>query len=195
MLSKRIFTVVALALLGFFVSFFIYRQYSHAPLFMARVVGRDMQLVVETLTKIDTECSILSFDSDQNKLDFFTVKEFIGSEVGPLNLAYPKMWQGPYLHDNPQVQSKEYQAIKTKEGVFVIPGDGVMLPSEYVVDGRTLLQQGEAMAVLTGKGGPLHYEGISFAAKLPFAIGDWPAPDMMKASDEIEGLLEAIPFS
>ena len=195
MLNRRLFTTFTLLLLGFFAIFFTYRQYSYGPLFMARVVGRDLQLVVDTLTTIDDNCSILSFDSEQNRLDFFTVKSFIGSEVGPLNLAYSTMWQGPYLQDNPQVQGREYQAIKTKEGVFVIPGDGVKLPGEYVVDGRALLQTGEAMATLTSKGGPLHYHGISFAQKLPFQIGDWPAPEMMKASDEIEGLVEALPFS
>ena len=195
MLNRRLFTTFTLLLLGFFAIFFTYRQYSHGPIFMARVIGRDMQQVVEALTTIDENCSILSFDSDQNRLDFFTVKSFIGSEVGPLNLAYEAMWQGPYLQDNPQVQGKEYQAIKTKEGVFVIPGDGVRLPNEYVVDGQALLQKGEPMAVLTAEGGSLHYEGISFAQKLPFQIGDWPAPAMMKASDEIEEMVEGLPFT
>ena len=61
------------------------------------------------------------------------VKSFEGSEVGSLNLAYPKKWQGPYLGDNPTFQGKAYQIIRTKNGYFVTPGDGIMLPNGLVI--------------------------------------------------------------
>ena len=191
--DRSIFPILSVLALGFFATFFIYRQYSSGPRFVAKIVAQDINLVIDTLTKIDEQCSILSFDGAQNKIDFFTVKEFIGSEVGSLNLAYPQMWQGPYLHDNPQVQGKEYQVIKTAEGLFVVPGDGVTLPNEYVVNGRALIEK--SMSTLAVEGGDLYFDGISFAKKLPFAIGDWPASGMVKAGKDVEELVEALPFT
>ena len=191
--DRLVFPILSVLALSAFASFFIYRQFSSGPRFVARIVHRDIELVVNTLAKIDEQCSILSFDGDQNKLDFFTVKEFTGSEVGSLHLAHPQMWQGPYLHDNPQIQGKEYQFCKTREGLFVVPGDGVNLPNEYVVDGRAL--RDKFMGELTAKGGHLHFDGLSFAKKLPFRIGDWPAPGMVKAAKDIEEMAEALPFS
>ncbi len=100
----------------------------------------DDYLIINTVTQlgcifdtIDATAGISSFEHDKNNIDFLTVKSFIGSEVGSMNLVHPKKWKGPYLSDNPTMQEKLYQIVKTKDGYWIMPGDGVKLGNGNVM--------------------------------------------------------------
>ena len=83
--------------------------------------------------QIDATAGILSFEHDTNHINFLTVKSFVGSEVGPMNLKYPDKWQGPYLEDNPTLQEQPYQIAKAADGYYILPGHGVRLSSGNVI--------------------------------------------------------------
>lgn len=97
------------------------------------VIANDILLLAEKLEQIHADCEIISFEHQKNFIDFLNVISFEGSEVGPLNLTYPKNWKGPYLKDNPTIQEIYYQVVKTKYGYFVVPGPNVRLSSGLVI--------------------------------------------------------------
>jgi len=41
--------------------------------------------------------------------------------VGPMNLAYPENWQGPYMVQHPTYGGIDYQIVRTDAGYFIAP--------------------------------------------------------------------------
>ncbi|HRN77644.1 MAG TPA: hypothetical protein PLU71_00220 [Candidatus Dependentiae bacterium] len=93
------------------------------------LIAADVAQLKGIFERIHKTCRILSFDYQKNPINFLNVVAFKSSEVGPMNLVYPKKWEGPYLNDNPAVQGIEYQIVHTNDGYFITPGEGVVLPS------------------------------------------------------------------
>ncbi|MDP3889557.1 MAG: hypothetical protein Q8Q25_03385 [bacterium] len=116
--------------------------------------------------RIDQTCSILSFDYQKNPINFLNVKTFTGSEVGPMNLVHPEKWEGPYLEDNPTIQGKEYQVVKTNQGYFITPGDGVKLPNGKIVGVDIVLDEKADIAALMRDENALMFQGKALAAPL-----------------------------
>lgn len=96
-------------------------------------IADDVQKLAAVFAKINEHCGISSFDYQQNPINFLNTVQFVGSEVGPMNLAHPEKWKGPYLDDNPTVQGKEYMVVRTAKGHFITPGNGVKLPNGLVI--------------------------------------------------------------
>ncbi|MBN2267009.1 MAG: hypothetical protein JW725_01560 [Candidatus Babeliaceae bacterium] len=120
----------------FFLALFgiaLYRLYQGAKDVTNTIIANDVEQLASILRKIDATCGIISFDREKSYLDFLNVKGFTGSEVGPINLAYPGRWEGPYIADNPTIQGRSYAVVKTTKGYFVVPGDGITLSN-----GRTI---------------------------------------------------------
>lgn len=135
MIRKRTVSSVKHQMLPFFVAslftalfaisvLMVYRQAKTATDVMIHQNLTELQKIFE---KIDKDCRILRVKHAKNHIDFLTVKHFVGSEVGGLNLAYANRWQGPYLKDNPSMQQQVYVLLKNKQGYFIVPGDGVVL--------------------------------------------------------------------
>lgn len=91
------------------------------------LIYEDIQLLSKIFEKINRECRILGFVHDKNYIDFLTVKDFVGSEVGSMNLMLAQQWKGPYLKDNPTIQQRQYQILHAQKGYFIVPGDGIVL--------------------------------------------------------------------
>lgn len=87
----------------------------------------DIEMLRKVFAKIHKDCYILDFKHTKNHIDFLNVIHFAGSEVGSMNLAFSKNWQGPYLKNNPKFHEKLYAILKNKHGYFIIPADGVVL--------------------------------------------------------------------
>lgn len=132
----------------------------------------DLEKLKGIFSSINAQCKILSFDAQQNPINFLNVGSFKGSEVGSMNLAYPEKWQGPYVEDNLTIQDKEYMIVKTDAGHFITPGNGVSLPNgkrigtdiivdkqaniQGLIDGKQLSYQGKPLAVSIEVGDSLH---------------------------------------
>ena len=154
--------VVIAGLIGVSIFHVMYR-----PRYIASgMIARDVKRLHDIFKKVHKDCGIVSFDYQKNNINFLNVGEFSGSEVGPMNLARPRNWRGPYLQDNPTIQGKEYQIIATSNGYFIAPGDGVVLANGQEVGRDIILDETTDINFLTRKDGPLTYQGAALAVKL-----------------------------
>lgn len=197
-LEKKIFPIFSSVILVLIFIFFIYRHLKYTPLDEAVLIESDLNTIVDKLTQIDKECSILDFKYDRNFIDFLTIKSFISSEVGALNLAYPEKWNGPYLPDILRVQDKVYEVVKSRDGYYVVPGRGVILPNKLEMGKEIIIDDKTNVSALLKKGEPLNFNGIELARKLNFIIGDWPVegpkPATEKFNETFEELGENLPY-
>lgn len=124
--------LVGLGLVGLFgyTVYFFWFQGKHE---INEFIAADTSHLTEMLQQIDQQCEIMSFDQEKSYINFLNVGCFEGSEVGPMNLAYPQKWEGPYLKDNPTLQGFYYYVLKNKNGYYVVPGDGVKLSNGKVL--------------------------------------------------------------
>jgi len=197
---KKYFPVFSVTIFGLLIVFFLLHVFYNKPYFRAVIIAKDLGKITHVLGRIDSDCSILEIENVQNYVDFLNVEKFAGSEVGCLNLAYPKNWKGPYLMDNPTFQGKPYQIVKTREGVFVLPGNGVKLPNGFVVGKDFTISYDSSIPKMMLRGGPLNYNGQPLAVKLKFRIGDWKTRELKQEEmEEISSVLEefsaAMPFT
>ncbi len=197
---RRYFSIFSASLLSILVLFVFFKMYYTKPYFITSVMQNDMLHLEKILHKIDTTCDILSLQDTSASIDFLTIKSFTGSMVGGVDLAHPKNWNGPYLEQNPTIQGKFYELARAKDGFFVIPGKGVMLPNGAVMGKDIIISPRTAVEKLTQTGGYLNYKGIKLAVKITFKIGDWhrkaPSEDTIdKVNDALERFNEAMPFT
>jgi hypothetical protein len=109
---------------------------------------------------------IIDFDNQKNSINFLNVAKFTGSEVGPMNLAHPEKWEGPYLQDNPTMQHIAYQVVSTKKGYFITPGEGVKLPNNKIVGKDIVLDKKANIEAMMIDADALMYKDRSLAAAL-----------------------------
>lgn len=131
------------------------------------------QLIVEQIgqlvtifNKIDTRCRIIDFEHEKNYIDFLTVKSFVGSMVGAMNLTFPNQWEGPYLQENPTIQDQQYLIVKTKKGYYIVPGDGVKLSNGKIMGRDIVIHYDTNIQALTHDPLGLSYEGHALAAPI-----------------------------
>ena len=134
-------------------------------------IADDIEQLVSIFKKIDKDCSIISFDYQKNPINFLTVAKFVSSEVGSMNLAHPQNWKGPYVDDNPEMQGKVYQVVKTKQGYFIAPGEGVRLPNGKIIGKDILLDKKSDIFSMMGNPHELLYKNKSLAAPLKLSKG------------------------
>lgn len=138
--AKR-FSIFAglLVFLGF--AFSVYFYWSHNKDFTDALIVQDIKKLSSIFDSIKNNAGIQSFEHQKNYIDFLTVKDFIGSEIGSMNLNHPEKWQGPYVDDNPTVQDKYYLVVQTNNGYFITPGEGVKLANGKVIGKNILLDK------------------------------------------------------
>lgn len=91
------------------------------------IIHQDVMMLSKIFKKIHNDCSIVGFAHSKNNIDFLTVKQFVGPEVGSMSLGFSSQWKGPYLKVNPTINQQVYQILQTKSGYYIVPGDGVTL--------------------------------------------------------------------
>lgn len=123
----------------FFVSIWFLFKYSKYS--TDAIIAQDMQTLQQIFREIDKDCKIIDFEHTKNYIDFLTVKEFIGSQVGAMNITYPKNWKGPYLKHNPTVLEQQYIVLKSKKSYYLVPGDGVILANGQTIGTDIILNE------------------------------------------------------
>lgn len=131
------------------------------------IMLQDIARLSEIFQRIHEQCKIISFDYQKNPINFLNNIAFVSSEVGPMNLANPKGWKGPYVDENPTIEGKEYQIIRTKYGYFITPGDGVRLPNGKIIGKDIKLDEDANIPGLITDPNGLQFEGRPLAATLP----------------------------
>jgi hypothetical protein len=140
----------------------LYRAKDDAGMMMADAVIE----LHDTFRRIHTTCGIIDFDDQKNSINFLNVEKFSGSEVGPMNLAHPEKWEGPYLQENPTMQHIAYQVVSTKKGYFITPGDGVKLPNNKIVGKDIVLDKKADIDGMVSNADALMYKDRPLAARL-----------------------------
>lgn len=144
--------------------FTVYRHRSN----FTTSIEKDLTTLKEIIERINKTCRITSFDSLKTSINFLNVESFSGSEVGGMNLANPKKWEGPYLKENPKIEGVEYQIVHTRDGEFITPGDGVRLPNKKVIGTDILFDEGVDIEKMMADKNLLQKDGKSFVIKLNF---------------------------
>lgn len=144
-----------------FVNFF-YRS----DVVSSTIITQEVKRLADIFQTIHEQCTILGFDNQQNVINFLNVEKFTGSEVGPMNLSRPEKWQGPYVDDNPTIQSKEFMVVKTDNGLFVTPGNGVRLPNGKVIGKDVQLSKDADIAAMMQDSNALRFKGKALAQKI-----------------------------
>ena len=160
--------LVAVVVLLFFVGISLidtmYRSKDDAGIIMACDIAR----LKDVFQKIHQDCVIIDFDAQKNPINFLNVAHFVGSEVGPMNLAHPEKWHGPYMNDNPTIYHIAYQVVSTKKGYFITPGDGVTLPNKKIIGKDIILDKNADIQKMMIDPGMLLYKDKPLAAHLDF---------------------------
>jgi hypothetical protein len=125
--------VLSSSLLAFGFVFSIYFIWFHRKSFSDEIIYENIKKLSVIFDDIRTTAGIQSFDHQKNEINFLNVASFKGSEVGTMNLDYPKRWNGPYLTDNPESQGRYFLVVNTKNGYFITPGEGVKLANGKTV--------------------------------------------------------------
>jgi len=132
-----------------------------------RIIGKHIEEMEQIFNDINEKCGILGFEHDTNFVDFLTVGSFVGSEVGSMNLREPKNWEGPYLHDNPTIQTKYYEIVRTDKGYFLVPGKSVKLSSGLVIGEDIVFDKDVDIAALIENGTLVNKAGKPLAMPVP----------------------------
>lgn len=173
--------IVVTAFIGLSMKDTVYRWYQ----ITARDITQDLRTLQEAFTKINNSCVITGFDNVKNQINFLTVKSFAGSQVGSMNLENPAGWQGPYVQQNVTAQGKEYQIVHAKDGYFILPGDGVILPTRQVM-GRDISVD-ETVEMLPLLATEFSYKGKPLAVKLNIGKQNTGVPVDAGVPEELEG--------
>lgn len=146
-------------------------QWKGAPVDESTQIVQDITKLKAVIEQINHDATIIGFDHQQNWINFLQIKKggFVGSEVGSINLAHPDKWNGPYMDDNPTIQNKEYMVVRTKQGYFITPGQGVTLPNGKTIGKDIILDEDADIAGMMFDKNALRYDDKQLAASL--AIG------------------------
>ena len=164
----RTILILSSLVLGGLLGFTAYMTLFNVKKNRGALIAQEVAELAEIFKKIHKTAVIKSVDHPRSVINFLSVKSFAGSQVGPLNLLYPNKWTG-YLPDNTTMQSKEYELLATKNGYYVVPGEGVVLPNGKVVGKDILLDENTDFAALTQKDGDLNFEGHPLVAFIDLA--------------------------
>lgn len=142
------------------------RFWQDSRMYPDQLIVENLDQLQEIFTQIDKTCTIIGFEHHKNYIDFLNVEKFVGSEVGSMNLAHPDRWQGPYLPDNPTIQEQFFQIIKTKNGYYILPGDGVKLSNDKVIGKDIIIDESTDMQAIMSDPHGLSFKGRPLAVPL-----------------------------
>lgn len=131
-----------------------------------RLMAEHILQLKNVFDDIHKTAGIIDFDHQQNYIDFLNVISFEGSQVGSMNLMYPKKWKGPYFKDNPTIQDTYYQVVKTNDGYFIVPGPGVQLNNGKIIGNDIVFDKNADILAMTRNPEQLMFDDKALAAQI-----------------------------
>ncbi len=148
----------------------------------AHIIADDVAHLAQIFDRINASAGIIGFKQQKNPINFLNLgkNQIMDLGAGTMKLAHPEHWQGPYVEQNPKIQNKFYEIIKTNRGYYIVPGEGVKLPNGLIigkdikVDNMSNIacmvnEKGESATMYEGKSlvaGPLHFIGDTVNERL-----------------------------
>ena len=167
-LKRPWFPLVSIGLIAILISLVITNTFWYMGTDSVQKIMADLDTLASVFQKIHQDCSILSVERGKVPINFLNIKKagFVGNKIGPLTLAHPEKWNGPYLMRTPQVQGKNYQIVWTLDGYYIVPGDGVKLPNKKIMGVDIVINASTHMKKLVQSTGSLQYRGKALAISL-----------------------------
>jgi len=164
--ARSWFPLVSIPVIAILLGIAIYNLKMTAKKNTGQLIANDIAHLTQIFKKINDDCYILKIEGQQNTINFLNVKKdgFVGSQVGPLNLAYPEKWQGPYEKKIFEVQDTQYVLVRTKKGYFITPGIGVKLPNGKIIGKDLKLDENTDIQKLVNS--DLSFNGKPLAAQI-----------------------------
>jgi hypothetical protein len=159
--------MVALLVVGF-ILIAVFNTFHRNRVTTGHLLADDVQRLATLFKKIDETCDIIDFEYQKNPINMLTVKKdgFVGSEVGSIHLGKPDKWEGPYVESNPTIQGKEYLVVKNAQGLFITPGEGVVLPNGKEIGKDIVLDEQSDIEYMVRDENFLQFHGRPLAAPL-----------------------------
>ncbi|MFC1845768.1 hypothetical protein ACFLX2_01420 [Candidatus Dependentiae bacterium] len=167
MKNQKLFAIFTAVLFLFLVAVAVFRLFYQVRTSADQIIAREVKQLSRTIMQIHERCKIIGFKHKKTPINFLNVQEFAGSRVGSMILAHPERWDGPYMKDNPTIQEKEYQIVRTKKGYFITPGDGVRLANGKIVGKDIVLDENANIPAMAVDQNALMFETKPLAAVLP----------------------------
>ena len=82
------------------------------------MIAQEVVQLRDIFHRIHKTCVIIDFDEQKNHINFLNVEKFTGSEVGPMNLAHPEKWEGPYLERKSNNAAYSVSGSIHQKGIF-----------------------------------------------------------------------------
>lgn len=178
------YPIVSMAVICGLIGFSIFTFHARKMRDRGAMLSNDIARLSQIFQKIDATAGIAGFDFEKNEINFLNIKKdgFVGSEVGSMNLVRPARWEGPYVNEVSSLQEQDYMIVRTCNGYFITPRDGVKLPNGKVIGTDIILDEStdiDAMMqdneLLTHNGNPLaariNMSGLSIvSSSTPIAI-------------------------
>lgn len=165
--------VITIAILLTLFGIVIFNFYYQTRDYSSGLIIKDLGFLQTIFKQIDDKCKIVAFDQTKNSINFLNVGCFEGFEVGPIKLAYPTQWQGPYVEKNPSLQGIEYQVVRTHKGYFILPGDGVILPNGKVMGKDIKIDEKSDIEKMMEDETLLMHKNRPLAAQLKLSFTEW----------------------
>lgn len=131
-------------------------------------IAQDITRLACIFQQIDATAGIAGFDFPKNEINFLNIKKdgFVGSEVGSMNLIRPARWEGPYVNEVSSLQEQNYMVVRTKQGYFITPRDGIKLPNGKVMGKDIILDENADIETMMQDDALLAHNGAPLAAKI-----------------------------
>ncbi len=159
---SEIFSVSTAFTFAFLFMLTIWLVYKYMPSYKDQIIADEIKKLNIIFQDINNNAGISHFDYLKNRIDFLNVEKFAGSKIGSMNLLHPEKWKGPYVQENPTINKKVYEIIKTKNGNFIVPAEGTILENGKIIGTDIIFDENsdiENMAndknLLLSKFGPL----------------------------------------
>lgn len=164
----RWYPIVSIAIICGLIGFSILTFRARKTRDRSAMLANDIVQLSQIFQKIDATAGIAGFDFEKNEINFLNIKKdgFVGSEVGSMNLIRPARWEGPYVNEVSSLQEQNYMILRTKQGYFITPRDGVVLPNGKVMGKDVILDELSDIQAMIQDNELLAHNGNPLAARI-----------------------------
>jgi hypothetical protein len=146
----------------------IYRYFSQTGPATEQQILQHLDQFTGAFKNIHEAAGIRGFEHDITPIDFLNVRSFAGSTIGGMSVEYPEKWQGPYLDNTLTIQGKPYVVVRTLQGYWIRPGDGVVLADGREFGKDIVINSSTNIVDLLKKNSDLTYQGKPLLGYLSF---------------------------
>lgn len=173
--SQMIGSLIIVALTAICAAHFV----MHTPLWHTRLIQGDLNRIAQAVHALDRDCGIKNMRTGRYPLMPLTQYAWPSGQLHGMSVARPENWRGPYLPKVIALQGKPYELLKTNSSLYVVPGNGVTLPSGAIIGDTFSWCANTDVNALSQSGGILFYQSAPLVRQVEYGA---PTPVKVAAS-------------